>query len=314
LSLLLVWGRKHPRFNSWLWSLFGIALSWIVIKDWYVFHGYPVSVAINRVFAIVVCMISLASVAWSSRVQPILGRTMEVAVTMLGFVALSGVVMIGQGVLFSWQARHLNAFRPLHQRTGDRLSSHPRARIVWIVFDELSYRQVYEHPYQGLELPAFTELARTATIFTHTVPSGLYTEQVLPSLIAGRRYDGVRTSAAGWPLEVHDRSSGTWGTLDPHKTIFQDALDAGYSTAVAGWYNPYCRILPDVLDRCFWTSHIGLPGAMYPTQGIGWNSYQPIVRHFVDLARMAHLLAPQETASAEIRLHQQDYQAYDRGG
>jgi hypothetical protein len=22
---------------------------------------------------------------------------------------------------------------------------------------------------------------------------------------------------------------------------------------VAGWFNPYCRILPEVLDRCFWT-------------------------------------------------------------
>ncbi|WP_433977808.1 sulfatase-like hydrolase/transferase [Tunturiibacter empetritectus] len=253
-------------------------------------------------------MIWLASVAWSSRVQPILGRTMRVAVTMFGFVALSGVVIIGQGVLFSWQARHLNSLRPLHQRAEGRLSSDRSTRLIWIVLDELSYRQVYEHPYQGLKLPAFTELASTATVFTHVVPSGLYTEQVLPSLMTGRQYDDVRTSVAGWPLEVHDRSSRTWGTLDPHKTIFQDALDAGYSTAIAGWYNPYCRILPEVLDSCFWTNHIDLPGAMYPAQSIGWNSYQPIVRHFVNLARMARLLAPQEATSTEVSFHQQDYQ------
>ena len=35
-------------------------------------------------------------------------------------------------------------------------------------------------------------------------------------------------------------------------TIFQQALADGYETGIAGWYNPYCRILPSVLDRCFW--------------------------------------------------------------
>ncbi|MBB5346010.1 sulfatase-like hydrolase/transferase [Tunturibacter empetritectus] len=314
LTLLLAWGRSHQRFNSWVWSVVGIGLSWKIIVDWYVLHDSLVPVVVKTIFLVGVCLIFFAWVAWRSRVQPILYRARQLALPILGFVALSGLMMIAQAVLFSWQARHLNAPRPLHQRTGDSASSARHGRIIWILFDELSYRQVYEHRYQGLDLPAFTQLARTATVFTHTVPSGVYTEQVLPSLIAGHRYDGMRASAAGWPLEVHNRSTGTWETFDPHKTVFQDALDAGYSTAIAGWYNPYCRILPEVLDRCFWTNHTVVPGDMFPERSILWNSEQPIIGHLVNLARSAHLLPRQNAPSTQVRLHQQDYRELAAAG
>jgi hypothetical protein len=67
--------------------------------------------------------------------------------------------------------------------------------------------------------------------------------------------------------------------------VFEDALNAGYSTGVAGWYNPYCRILPQVLDYCFWSSHLGVGGGIYPDQAIAWN-----ISHFV-LRRLQHVLA-----------------------
>jgi hypothetical protein len=314
LSLLLAWGRAHPRFNSWVWSALGVGLSWKVITSWYVLHGSLVPVVVKTMFSVVICMIFFALVAWRSRVRPILDRAKRLATPILGFVAFSGVLLVAQAVLFSWQARDLNTPRPLHQRTGGSSFSRRHGRIIWILFDELSYRQVYEHRYQDLDLPVFTQLARTATVFTHTVPSGLYTEQVLPSLIAGKHYDGVRVSAAGWPLEMHNRSMGVWETLDPHKTVFQDALDAGYSTAVSGWYNPYCRILPEVLDRCFWTNHTVVPGDMYPEQSIIWNSEQPIINHLVNLARSFHLFPRHNAVPAQVRFHQQDYQELAGGG
>jgi hypothetical protein len=52
---------------------------------------------------------------------------------------------------------------------------------------------------------------------------------------------------------MHNPDTKTWLKFDEHNSVFQDALNAGYSTAVAGWFNPYCRILPEVLDHCFWT-------------------------------------------------------------
>jgi len=307
LSFLLVRGRSHPRFNSWMWSALGVGLSWEMIVDWYVLHDSPVPVVVEKIFLAVVCLIFFSWITWRSRIQPVLYRARQLALPILGFLALSGVVMIAQAVWFSWQARRLNAPRLLHQRTASNFSTPRHGRIIWILFDELSYRQVYEHRYEGLELPAFTRLASTATVFTRTVPSGLYTEEVLPSLITGRRYDGVRVSVAGWPLEVHEPSKKTWGIFDPHRTVFQDALDAGYSTGVAGWYNPYCRIIPEVLDRCFWTNHMILPGDLFPEQSIGWNSEQPIINHLINLARLIPLFPRANAPSAQLRLHQQDY-------
>ena len=50
------------------------------------------------------------------------------------------------------------------------------------------------------------------------------------------------------------------------ETIFAEAHSYGWTTGVAGWYNPYCRLLPDVLDRCSWESSD--PGGTPLTSGL----------------------------------------------
>jgi hypothetical protein len=75
----------------------------------------------------------------------------------------------------------------------------------------------------------------------------------MPSLITGTPVGAIRPTIDSAQLSLHDPVNGQWIRFRQHDTIFQDALDDGYSTAVAGWYNPYCRILPEVLDHCFWS-------------------------------------------------------------
>ena len=59
--------------------------------------------------------------------------------------------------------------------------------------------------------------------------------------------NSVKVSAAGNAAcrrpAIAQRTS-----FDQRKTVFQDAIDAGYKTGVDGWYSLYCRILPAVLD------------------------------------------------------------------
>jgi hypothetical protein len=57
-------------------------------------------------------------------------------------------------------------------------------------------------------------------------------------------------------LSIHNPQTNAWTGFDQHGTIFQDAQSAGYKTGLAGWYNPYCRLLPQVLDSCFWTAQL----------------------------------------------------------
>lgn len=127
------------------------------------------------------------------------------------------------------------------------------ARIVWVLFDELSYAQVFEHPQPGLSLPNFEQFKKKSVSFANVQPAGYFTDIIVPSLFLGRRLDKVRSSIQG-DLFIYPRETQKWEPFRPDETVFHDAQHLGWSTGVAGWYNPYCHILASVLDFCFWES------------------------------------------------------------
>jgi len=229
--------------------------------------------------------------ACAERFDRVVGLTSAV----LGFVAILGMVLLVQIVWFGWQARSLNDPLPLHQpQTASTAATRPR--IIWIILDELSYQQVYERRFQGLQLPTFDVLAAQATVFTHTIPAGVpinedvSTAKILPSLLTGEQIDEIRSSATG-QLSTHNPDTDAWQHFEQHGTVFQDALDAGYSTALVGWYNPYCRIMPAVLDRCFWTYGSGVQSGIAPGGTVGSNALEPL-KFLAGSGAMYHLLRP----------------------
>jgi Sulfatase len=306
LTLLLAGGRAHPRLNTVVWSILAICLPWLLLKSINMMTGLgTISRAFNLIY---LALLSLAIVLILRSRKPRLTRsTRKIATIVLGFAALSGIFLWAETFYYTWQARDLNAQRPLHQQAFSDVRKTPRGHIIWIVLDELSYRQIYEHRYAALQLPAFDQLAKTSTVFTNVVPAGMFTDVVLPSLISGIPLDKVHKPATGWPLEIHDFSTQRWEQLDPHNTVFQDALDAGYSTGVAGWFNPYCRIIPEVLDHCFWTNHFGLAGGFFPGQSIAWNAEQPVLRRLVSFSTQLGLMHGQGSSATGIAFHQKDY-------
>ena len=311
VALLLSWARRHPRWENWIFGLLAVGLGWMVLRDVDSLSASPISRSADLAYF---CGVALAAAILlrAPAHERLVRHVRGLFLTLLTFLGVSGALVLVQILFLAWRARDLNVPHPLHQRAALARNAAPHGRIVWIVFDELSYRQVYEHRYPGLELPAFDRLARSSTVFTHAVPVGVHTENVLPALMTGEPINGVHAPPAGLPLSIHNRITGVWETLDPHNTVFQDALNAGYSTAVAGWYNPYCRILPAVLDRCFWTARSRLPFGIFPGQSIAWNTEQPVLRHLLTPLRMLHLLP--EAPSPELTFHQQDYFDLYRAG
>ena len=176
------------------------------------------------------------------------------------------------------------------------------------MLDELSYQQVYEQRFPGLQLPAFDELANQSTVFTHVVPAGIKTDAVVPSLMTGMSTDRIKASANGRQLFLHNSDSNAWTLFEPHQTVFQDALDAGYNTAIAGWSNPYCRILPQVLDECLWVSYGGLAGGINAGQPIAWNAQQFVLRR---LDYLVSLVSPSDRQPRGLiedkKFHQMEY-------
>jgi len=67
-------------------------------------------------------------------------------------------------------------------------------RIVWILFDELSYDQTFEHPAAGIELSNFKRLRAESVSFSNLRPVGYYTDRIIPSIFLGHRFDDFRVS------------------------------------------------------------------------------------------------------------------------
>jgi hypothetical protein len=124
-------------------------------------------------------------------------------------------------------------------------------RIVWILMDELSYDQIFDHRQPDVALPNFDNLVRSSTSFSAIHPAGKWTEEVLPALLLGKPVVDLRKPYAG-PPSYRSTPDGPWLRFNQHDTIFAVAQSLGWTSGVAGWYNPYCRLLPDVVNRCFW--------------------------------------------------------------
>jgi hypothetical protein len=142
-----------------------------------------------------------------------------------------------------------------HFEHGNLPNAANQPRILWLLMDELSYAQALEHPAPGIVLPQLGALAKQSVVYSAVQPVGVATEKILPSLMLGTP---VIQLSAPYQQRMRFRSTpeGEWQDFDEYRTIFADAHGTGWSTGVVGWYNPYCRLLPHVLDRCSWQPEI----------------------------------------------------------
>jgi Sulfatase len=149
----------------------------------------------------------------------------------------------------------------------------PERRVVWVVFDELSQDQLTDHRQPGIDLPAFDRLRSESVTFSNVQPAGYYTELVLPSLLWGNIVKGERSNLDG---QLSVKTNNGWQRFPADQSIFADAHRAGWSTGVAGWYNPYCRTYAAELDRCRWLLSTPIPGEYSPQQSVVWNVFAPV--------------------------------------
>jgi hypothetical protein len=150
---------------------------------------------------------------------------------------------------------------------------HPR--LVWVVFDELSYDQVYEHRAPDLALPNFDALRNESTVFTNAQPIGDKTVKILPSLLSGQEitaYDFTPDNR----LIVHHHGTPGYARLTGADTVFGDAQKDGWRTAAVGWYNPYCTIYAGTIDDCYWMNLDRLDGPMAQDASFWSNVWSPL--------------------------------------
>ena len=293
-----------PRIVIWLGVI--LFLPWTLLASYCSVRGN----ALPHLLSLTFFLISLTAyvvllILWRPSFESHFERIRGFIATLLSFGAISGALILAQLLWFAWCARSLNDPPPLHHSQLGSLNQSPSPRVIWIVLDELSYQQTFEKRYPGLKLPAFDQLASESTVFTHVIPTGIYTQNVIPSLMTGIHVDIIKSSLNG-QLSVHNSSSDSWQHFNQHDTIFQDALDDGYSTAVAGWFNPYCRIMPGVLDHCFWTFHES--NGMFTSESFLVNLLAPaegFIERALSFVFFKH--APVSDTRLDTRLHAGDY-------
>ena len=154
--------------------------------------------------------------------------------------------------------------------------------LVWVVLDELSYDQVFEHRAHDLALPNFDSLRGESTLFTNVQPVGYQTAKIIPSLLSGHAVDGFRYSFDN-RFRVHYTNTQGWHLLNGGQSVFHDAQKNGWRTAAVGWYNPYCPIYGDAIDDCYWTNLDKLDGPMAQRSGLRQNVYSPLRQMALDV-------------------------------
>jgi Sulfatase len=136
------------------------------------------------------------------------------------------------------------------QRTRPPIQAAKHKQIVWVLFDELSYKLIFEHPPDGMQFPNFNKLHAQSVSFSDVQVPGFYTDRIIPSVIAGKRIEEIESDSTRRLLYLNQAHH--WVPYDQNDTLFGIAQAAGWNSGIAGWYNPYCRIFPSVLDSCLW--------------------------------------------------------------
>jgi Sulfatase len=308
LTVLLFLAERPGALRVIIWSAFLLALPSILLHTVGNFSGTEIPDWLT--YSVVgICFFTLIAISifWKKFVFRF-EKIQHAAAAILGFFAFTGLLIFAQLIWSCWQARNLNPAPTLHKAQLTHVSAQSRQRIIWLLFDELSYQQLYERRFPGLELPAFDKLAAQSTVFTHVVPAGVYTRYIIPTLFTGIPSNAVKVSASGFLLSLKDPSSGKWVPFQQRKTVFQDAIDAGYSTGIAGWYNPYCRIMPEVLDHCFWSYRESTPANLSPNRSLAVDLIRPFRYLWLDIKHLfGHGPGSPTDEYRDIRQHSMDY-------
>jgi hypothetical protein len=277
---LLTAVRGVPWMRRTVWSGLIVFLPLVAVRQvcylMDIFFSHPAKIA----WFWVCCGLTAVLALFVS--GPVFERIRRVFHAVLAILAVPAALLSVQTACFGFEARHLNeSHRPVALAQAGpqpvvRLArARPRGRVIWIVLDELAHRQLFLHRPRSLDLPEFDRWRATSTLFTEVVPAALYTRVALPSLLLGRPLEGVSATADG-QLRVLD-GDGRVGPFREQDTVFEDADSLGYRTAVAGWYIPYCRMLPTVVQSCFWSSQAAVSG-ISPGQTVESNLLMPLWR------------------------------------
>lgn len=245
-------GMRSDLLRQCLWLLVLFVIAWVAERGAVAFlHNISNTIYLPEWLSHVPWIMLAIFVALLVFARRYYGFVIKAATFFLASAGIASVfVVLPQLVYASFN------HAPPEQASFSRPVSRPwrpgESRIVWLLFDELSYNQAFEHPQPGIHLPAFSRLQQESVSFSQLTARGNFTDYIVPSLLLGKPISAVKSNRRGELLWRYG-ANHDWHQFDASATVFAEAQRQNWSTGIAGWYNPYCRLLADVLDRCYWS-------------------------------------------------------------
>ncbi len=158
-----------------------------------------------------------------------------------GSAVLTGFAVFA--LVMTWQLVRAATWRPGPRAYATPIPAQPanKPRLIWILFDELSYKPAFESRDPSLQLPNFDRLRSESTLYTQVTPIAYWTTQVVPSLFLGRMVTSVTYTADNRYL-VRTEDSPHWQLFDVNASLIGMAKQRGVTTSIVGWCIPYCPI------------------------------------------------------------------------
>lgn len=199
--------------------------------------------------------VAAASLLWLGGLGFLIFRMRRVAEKLhhAGGVILAGFAVFA--LVTAVQLVRAAIWRPGPQAFSNPIPVQPAAkpRVVWILFDELAYKPVFESRDPSLQLPNFDRLRRESTAYTDVQPIAYWTTQVIPSLQLGRIVKTV-TYTTDHQYLVRTIDSPHWERFDVNASLFGMAKQYGVTTAIAGWCITYCPVFAGTATQCYWSN------------------------------------------------------------
>jgi len=286
LLFVLLAAASRTRVYPWVRLLFAIVIPPYLLQRTQSINSFDLIeglvAALTVAWTAVVLLLLLRYGKWYSRLM----RAGSFVATALVLFALASIAQLLWVATWTPAPNQITAaWNQPSPATPQPPRQHPL--LVWIVFDELSYDQLFEHRAPNLALPNFDALRAQSTLFTNTQSIGIHTVLVLPSLLTGSLVDGVRYTFHN-RLWVHHADGSGRQLIDGAHSVFGDAQQSGWRTAAVGWYNPYCSTFGDAIQNCYWTNHDMLDGPMSHNASLAANIVSPlqqIARELISPAR-----------------------------
>jgi hypothetical protein len=206
-------------------------------------------------FAVPGIAVAVVALVWAGVLIYLILRVPKVALQLgkTGSGFLAGFAVFG--LVMTWQLGRAALWRPGPRAFTSAVSQEPnhKARLVWILFDELAYQPIFEARDPSLQLPNFDRLRGESTLYTDMTPIAYKTAQVVPSLLLGRTVtDLMYTADRRHRIKTADGPA--WQDFDANATLFGLASRHGLTTSIVGWYIAYCPAFVGVATDCYWSN------------------------------------------------------------